>query len=127
MLSLTQKGFLHYVLAQVVIFFLISDQLLWLAIRSSCSAPSYFRSTGRYLDGGLIANNPTLDAMSEIHKYNKFITNGVDKGSEVNGNQSKLRVVVSLGIVTVIGYSLTFQSLRIFSFAFVHFDNHFLR
>ena len=127
MLSLTQKGFLHYVLAQVVIFFLISDQLLWLAIRSSCSAPSYFRSTGRYLDGGLIANNPTLDAMSEIHKYNKFITNGVDKESEVNGNQSKLRVVVSLGIVTVIGYSLTFQSLRIFSFAFVHFDNHFLR
>ena len=127
MLSLTQKGFLHYVLAQVVIFFLISDQLLWLAIRSSCSAPSYFRSTGRYLDGGLIANNPTLDAMSEIHKYNKFITNGVDKGSEVNGNQSKLRVVVSLGIVTVIGYSLTFQSLRIFNFAFVHFDNHFLR
>ena len=127
MLSLTQKGFLHYVLAQVVIFFLISDQLLWLAIRSSCSAPSYFRSTGRYLDGGLIANNPTLDAMSEIHKYNKFITNGVDKGSEVNRNQSKLRVVVSLGIVTVIGYSLTFQSLRIFSFAFVHFDNHFLR
>ena len=127
MLSLTQKGFLHYVLAQVVIFFLISDQLLWLAIRSSCSAPSYFRSTGRYLDGGLIANNPTLDAMSEIHKYNKFITNGVDKGSEVNGNQSKLRVVVSLGIFTVIGYSLTFQSLRIFSFAFVHFDNHFLR
>ena len=127
MLSLTQKGFLHYVLAQVAIFFLISDQLLWLAVRSSCSAPSYFRSTGRYLDGGLIANNPTLDAMSEIHKYNKFITNGVDKGSEVNGNQSKLRVVVSLGIVTVIGYSLTFQSLRIFSFAFVHFDNHFLR
>ena len=26
---------------------------------------------GRFLDGGLLANNPTLDAMSEIHQYNK--------------------------------------------------------
>lgn len=26
---------------------------------------------GRFLDGGLLANNPTLDAMAEIHQYNK--------------------------------------------------------
>ncbi|XP_047433382.1 85/88 kDa calcium-independent phospholipase A2-like [Mugil cephalus] len=26
---------------------------------------------GRFLDGGLLANNPTLDAMSEIHQYDK--------------------------------------------------------
>lgn len=32
---------------------------------------SYFcRAFGRFLDGGLIANNPTLDAMTEIHEYN---------------------------------------------------------
>lgn len=29
-----------------------------------------FRAFGRFLDGGLIANNPTLDAMTEIHEYN---------------------------------------------------------
>lgn len=28
---------------------------------------------GRFLDGGLLANNPTLDAMSEIHQYNKAL------------------------------------------------------
>lgn len=30
----------------------------------------YSRAFGRFLDGGLIANNPTLDAMTEIHEYN---------------------------------------------------------
>ena len=38
--------------------------------RSSGAAPTYFRSMGRFLDGGLMANNPTLDALTEIHKFN---------------------------------------------------------
>lgn len=45
-------------------------QLIWRAARATGAAPSYFRSFGRFLDGGLIANNPTLDAMTEIHEYN---------------------------------------------------------
>ncbi len=48
-----------------------SEQLVWRAARSSGAAPTYFRPMGRFLDGGLLANNPTLDAMSEIHQYNK--------------------------------------------------------
>ena len=28
---------------------------------------------GRFLDGGLLSNNPTLDAMTEIHQYNKAL------------------------------------------------------
>lgn len=46
------------------------DQLVWRAARSSGAAPTYFRPNGRFLDGGLLANNPTLDAMTEIHEYN---------------------------------------------------------
>ncbi|XP_063519304.1 85/88 kDa calcium-independent phospholipase A2 isoform X5 [Pongo pygmaeus] len=48
-----------------------SDQLVWRAARSSGAAPTYFRPNGRFLDGGLLANNPTLDAMTEIHEYNQ--------------------------------------------------------
>ncbi|XP_035785979.1 85/88 kDa calcium-independent phospholipase A2-like isoform X3 [Anopheles albimanus] len=47
-----------------------SDQLVWRAARATGAAPSYFRAFGRFLDGGLIANNPTLDAMTEIHELN---------------------------------------------------------
>uniref|UniRef100_A0A671W8K7 phospholipase A2 n=1 Tax=Sparus aurata TaxID=8175 RepID=A0A671W8K7_SPAAU len=66
------------------------EQLVWRAARSSGAAPTYFRPMGRFLDGGLLANNPTLDAMSEIHQYNKAL-----KG---HGNQTKkLGIVVSLG------------------------------
>lgn len=54
-----------------------SDQLVWRAARSSGAAPTYFRPNGRFLDGGLLANNPTLDAMTEIHEYNQDMTRKV--------------------------------------------------
>ncbi|XP_064640951.1 85/88 kDa calcium-independent phospholipase A2-like isoform X2 [Lineus longissimus] len=46
------------------------DQLVWRAARCSGAAPTYFRACGRFLDGGLIGNNPTLDLMTEIHECN---------------------------------------------------------
>ncbi|KAL7404480.1 hypothetical protein ABVT39_015409 [Epinephelus coioides] len=68
------------------------EQLVWRAARSSGAAPTYFRPMGRFLDGGLLANNPTLDAMSEIHQYNKALK------VEGHGNEvKKLGIVVSLG------------------------------
>lgn len=30
----------------------------------------FFRMFGRFLDGGLISNNPTLDTLTEIEEYN---------------------------------------------------------
>ncbi|XP_074521107.1 85/88 kDa calcium-independent phospholipase A2 isoform X3 [Halichoeres trimaculatus] len=68
------------------------EQLVWRAARSSGAAPTYFRPMGRFLDGGLLANNPTLDAMSEIHQYNKALK-AENKEKEIK----KLGIVVSLG------------------------------
>ncbi|XP_054844650.1 85/88 kDa calcium-independent phospholipase A2 isoform X2 [Eublepharis macularius] len=68
------------------------DQLVWQAARSSGAAPTYFRPIGRFLDGGLLANNPTLDAMTEINDYNKSL---IQKGKA--HEVKKLNVVVSLG------------------------------
>ncbi|XP_050771448.1 85/88 kDa calcium-independent phospholipase A2 isoform X2 [Gymnogyps californianus] len=68
------------------------DQLVWRAARCSGAAPTYFRPIGRFLDGGLLANNPTLDAMTEIHEYNKTL---IKKGQRQEVR--KLGLVVSLG------------------------------
>ncbi|KAM4022298.1 85/88 kDa calcium-independent phospholipase A2 isoform 2-T3 [Anomaloglossus baeobatrachus] len=68
------------------------EQLVWRAARSSGAAPSYFRPMGRFLDGGLLSNNPTLDAMTEVHEYNTCMKRQ-GKGEQVK----KLGVVVSLG------------------------------
>lgn len=68
------------------------EQLVWRAARSSGAAPTYFRPMGRFLDGGLLANNPTLDAMSEIHQYNKAL-----KAEGLEQDIKKLGVVISLG------------------------------
>ena len=51
----------------------------------------YFRAFGSFLDGGLIANNPTLDMLTEIQEYNSVI-NALGAGT---GIQPML--VVSLG------------------------------
>ena len=48
----------------------ISEQYVWEAARSSGAAPTYFRAFGHFLDGGLMANNPTLDIMTEVHQHN---------------------------------------------------------
>ncbi|EFN81540.1 85/88 kDa calcium-independent phospholipase A2 [Harpegnathos saltator] len=68
------------------------EQLLWKAARATGAAPSYFRAFGRFLDGGLIANNPTLDAMTEIHEYNLALK-AIGRPQEV----VPLTLVVSLG------------------------------
>ncbi|XP_056125642.1 85/88 kDa calcium-independent phospholipase A2 isoform X1 [Rhinichthys klamathensis goyatoka] len=68
------------------------EQLVWRAARSSGAAPTYFRPMGRFLDGGLLANNPTLDAMTEIHQYSKAL-----KAQGREPDVSRLGVVLSLG------------------------------
>lgn len=50
--------------------FFFTEQKVWEAARCSGAAPTYFKAFGPYIDGGLDANNPTLDLMTEIHEYN---------------------------------------------------------
>ena len=47
-----------------------TDTLVWRAARASGAAPSFFRPKGSYVDGGIIANNPSLDLLTEIAEYN---------------------------------------------------------
>lgn len=84
------------------------DQLLWKTARATGAAPSYFRAFGRFLDGGLIANNPTLDAMTEIHEYNLALK-ATDREKEV----IPLSLVVSLG-TGLIPTTLTLNEIDVF-------------
>nr|XP_016934783.1 85/88 kDa calcium-independent phospholipase A2 isoform X1 [Drosophila suzukii] len=68
------------------------EQLVWRAARATGAAPSYFRAFGRFLDGGLIANNPTLDAMTEIHEYNMALRSAGREAEAI-----PVSVVMSLG------------------------------
>ena len=65
---------------------------MWTAARSSGAAPTYFRPCGRYLDGGLVSNNPTLDVMTEI----TYINAALDATGQ-SGDKVTPAVVVSLG------------------------------
>lgn len=63
------------------------ERKLWEAARITASAPFYFTAfQGKYLDGGMMANNPTLDAMTEISNQSKR-----------EGTACKLGFVLSLG------------------------------
>ena len=48
---------------------LTTEQLIWKAARSTGAAPTYFRTFGQFMDGGVMSNNPTLDVLTEIHEY----------------------------------------------------------
>ena len=64
-----------------------SERKVWEAVRMTSAAPAYFQPfEGKFIDGGLMANNPTLDGMAEI------INQGKREGKPV-----KLGCVLSLG------------------------------
>ncbi|XP_068205060.1 85/88 kDa calcium-independent phospholipase A2-like isoform X3 [Palaemon carinicauda] len=67
-------------------------QKVWLAARCSGAAPTYFRASEKFLDGGLVGNNPVLDTLTEIEEWNM--------AQRAKGREEEVfnpSVVVSLG------------------------------
>ena len=62
------------------------ERKLWEAMRASSAAPTYFAAFDKFLDGGVMANNPTLDAMTEMVQQMKATNQPI-----------KFGLVVSLG------------------------------
>ena len=63
------------------------DLHVWEAARASSAAPVYFHPFNeKYVDGGVMSNNPTLDAMSEIFQQSKR-----------EGTDARLGLVFSIG------------------------------
>ncbi|XP_047534908.1 85/88 kDa calcium-independent phospholipase A2 [Vanessa atalanta] len=71
-----------------------AEQLVWQAARATGAAPSYFRSSGRYLDGGLIGNNPTLDALTELTELSYALE---ATGQHDKAKVARPKVIVSCG------------------------------
>ena len=69
-----------------------SEQLIWRAAKASGAAPSFFRPEGNYVDGGILANNPSLSLLTEVTEYN-IAKKALDHEDEV----FKPKVLVSLG------------------------------
>ena len=67
-------------------------QYLWAACRASSAAPCYFDSYENFIDGGVISNNPTLDALTEFCNRNQTLhSQGMDEQME------ELDVVLNIG------------------------------
>jgi calcium-independent phospholipase A2 len=65
-------------------------QPLWRIARASSAAPYYFPEFDRFLDGGLIANNPTMDTLADIQELK-------DELDDKEKSSMDISVVVSLG------------------------------
>ena len=64
-----------------------NEQLVWKAARATSAVPVFFHPQDNiYLDGGLIANNPTTDAIVDMFEYAKS-----------EKKKLKLKMVLSLG------------------------------
>lgn len=65
------------------------------AVRSSAAAPTYFSPNGKFVDGGLVANNPTLECIAEISRYKHRYS--MLKSTNDNDKIQDIESVISIG------------------------------
>ncbi|CAG7730654.1 unnamed protein product [Allacma fusca] len=71
-------------------------EYVWRVAKWTGAAPSYFKLDGsRYVDGGLIANNPTLDALTELIQFGTAMKSV--GGYQCQGRTDVPNIVLSLG------------------------------
>ena len=79
-----------------------SERKLWEAARASTAAPTYFEAfENKFIDGGVVSNNPTLDGMTEMVRL-----------QSAEGKQPKIGMVVSLGAGVLASNSIHEISIR---------------
>lgn len=69
------------------------------ALRASSAAPTFFRSVAPFIDGGMIANNPTVDMLTEYFRYQEKNQNQNRKSFNGTplGEAKSLKLVLSFG------------------------------
>ena len=63
------------------------SRLVWEAARASSAAPTFFRPKGNFVDGGVLANNPSLTLLNEVFEFNAGqISTALVKMQQEEGN-----------------------------------------
>uniref|UniRef100_A0A0K0E0A1 phospholipase A2 n=1 Tax=Strongyloides stercoralis TaxID=6248 RepID=A0A0K0E0A1_STRER len=66
-------------------FFQLNKVPIWKALRCSTAAPTYFEAVdNKYIDGGVMANNPTINTIADIQLYNTALNAKNQKPHEIS-------------------------------------------
>ncbi|XP_035716088.1 85/88 kDa calcium-independent phospholipase A2 [Folsomia candida] len=84
-----------------------NSDFIWSAAKLTGAAPYYFRMEHADLvDGGLLANNPSLDALSELSKIRKSSLH-----TEIWGKNPKMFVSLGTGFKADVDYTAAYLNL----------------
>ena len=67
---MSHTQFILYMPSRFITCFVVPRiELVWKVARYTTAGPTYFTECDNYVDGGVMANNPCMEAWLEISKY----------------------------------------------------------